>query len=923
MTVLGGPPVGERPVVGAVSSDGSRIVLGEAPAWPEVERCLALVPPALIPVAPVSLPGRRIALAETPVALRRVIGRRRRRRRMTALAIAGAVTTGVVAVLLAGSIGNDIDGDTLAARAEALATSDPGVAAIRAAEAVSARRTDAAVHAALRVTADARLTEAVGQERGRLLAVAIDDRNVITTVSNAGRATRWALRSGRVVAFRAIPITRNPTLRAISRSGRWLLLGTGTIGKALLVDCAGEVGTRLVIVPDDEATALAVSDGRRPAVAFASPTGAVMITRAGRRDVEVDIGRKASALGFSPDATRLAVGTESGHDLVLASRSGEVLRRARASRYRTTVTAVDVDDEGVTLSEGLGALRSTRHVWHDGSARNIEFSRSAGAVLAGRGLMLVPDNEKIGVTYQSRSGKDSEAQVLPSPRDVTTKRRIGSAPRTGRAVVAMPSGRFAVIDLRRIRPVDERVFVGTVVAGPSSLFAVTVGEPMKLNRWDLRAARPAQKIVAQRIQIADMAGDGRRWAVSPDRKTIEIRDLASNRILARVAAPASYTLGDIALDHDGDTVAAVDRSDHRVIVWRLSSSGVSRVVSQTAPVTLSGLRYPQILALAPDGSDVVHGGGRQLLLSETATGRSRPLPTPGLREAIRARFAPDGSRLAIAGDRGAVVLRGARWQSAERYPAGLAFDAVPVEGGVALTTIDGPRLLTGTGPPIALSDSHLSNGQPPSTLASRGAAAVLVPADDDLPLVVLRQPQTDTLRLCQLAGRDAAPRGCAARRRLPAPVPASSSGPLDRMSVLTASGLGPLRLGRQLPAAVKRLPGYRAGTCAVRTLPGLAVAVVTRAGRVETIAMFASTYADEDGFQVDEEIVTDRGMTTSSYGIESYGKPNAARGSISVWRLRRGTGGGRSVLRVVKNGVPSHKPPVTMSVPGATCDVWP
>lgn len=944
---LGGQAIGERPIVGAFSRDGRAFVRGQSPPWPSVEACLASMPATPAPFAP-SMTSGRITAVDTPAALRRALGRSRAQRRLVALA-AGAVSAAAVsAIVLGGSPRSDNAADRMAGRAEALLAADPGAAALAAARALAASRSNAAIHAALRITASAALVETVGTERGRLNAVAIDDRNVVTTVSNAGRATRWSVRGGRALPFRAVPLPRNVRVRTMSRSGRWLLIGTDTTGDALLVDAAGKLASRRIRVSDDAATA--VSDGRNPSLAVASGGGEIRLRPSVGRGRVVRIDSPASALAFSPDGRLLAIGTTNGRELVLDARSGAVVRGARHTGYGNAVTAVDVDDRGTTISEGTGVLRSTRHVWRRGSTVSTHYTESAGAVLAGPALHIVPDESSIVINQESliprpvsrslpdvledyyaprEAGRPSadrataKVQELPSPVDSVTTRRIATAPSGAKAVLAQPAGRFAVIDLRRVVPTDGEVADGLVAVGPNRLSALGIrGRSVAIDGWDLRSGRrEARRPVGPgAVRFAAMSLDGLRWAESIDGRTIRVRELADDRVVTTLASPGTQPFVDVALDGDGSTVAAAGR-DRAVALWRLQPSGAARLVARVPPVSPVASPVRQILALSPDGRNVVHGDGRILRLIETANGRARRLATPGLVRQVRVRFSRDGRRLGVAGDNGAVVLSGRDWKTVERYRSSEARDAVPVEGGVAVATVRGLLLLTKTGADISLSDSRARSGSIPGTIMGFGRPGLLVPTTEDLPIVLLRQPETSIGRLCNLAGREGAGGACAPPRRLPAPVAAPSGERLDETSVLGASGLGPVRLGQRLPGRVRRLPGYRSGRCAVRSLPGLAAAVVTRAGIVETIALFAGDDTVDGPYEAEAQLLTDLGMTVDDVAVKFYGKPHRVDRRVRTWYLRRGEGQSKSVLRESRV-YPSRGPSITMSVQRARCDFW-
>lgn len=939
----GRPELGEDLVLGALSDSGDTLVPGRTPPWADVAALLRDESPRGRVLAPRAIDGRNAEVVTNIAALRRAVGRRRRHRRAAALASALVVAAAISALLLGGGTDDTRRADRQAAQAENLLAVNPGAAALRAAAALRLKRDDATVHAALAVTAQARLIMAVGHERGRLVAVAVDDNGIATTVSNAGRATRWRLRGDAARPFSSVRISRDADLLAMSRAGRWLLLSTDRTETGLLVDAAGRVPTRAVPVPpqpdddDEPAVALAVSDGPEPSIATAADPRGLVLDR-GNDQRRIELPEPATALGFSPNGRLLAVAFASGQQIVLDGHTGAELRGPRIdfepTPLRGPIHRIDIDDRMTTLTQITFSLggRTAGPAWKirtrtaSGSGSSALGDPDLPITLGGRTLALTPQNNELEIRLERPVGDGpvAVAQTIPMPLDPTSTRPVGSAPRLGLAIFASPAGRFTIVDLRRIIVPDRHVLPSSIAVAAGSVSAVTVAPAgaAGLRRWSLLTpGEPAAPAAAPFQPIgAEVSADGRRVVVSRKGQVVVI-DLASGRTIASAAAPHGVAWGPAALDARGTTAAAFNQNDGRVTVWRLGPGNSMRVLRRSTPTPRIQASHPEPIALSSGGSQLVHGNARRLLMTDVGSGKSRPLELPAVGEIIRTRFGYDDA-LAVAGTGGVVLVDAGEWRSARRLTNQHTLDAQPVEHGVLTASADGMKLRTPTGPDIVVAESRDRTGGAPGTLDAPGAPASIVPSVGDAPLVVLRSPGLSLRRLCSLGGRALAGNHCGPRPRLPMPRSAPDTTASVRAAVLTASGLGPVRLGSRLRGELARVPGYRSGACAVRVIPNLAAAVVTRAGRVEAIGTFAAPYISDDAdFTTDAEVMTDVGALTPSgfvAGDTEYGPP-VHRDSTGAWWRLRSARGDTSRLRIATD---DQEPAITLSTPGARCDVW-
>jgi WD40 repeat protein len=796
-----------------------------------------------------------------------------------------------------------------------------------AARALAAHEDGQTDETALRVMAANPLTEATGQEQGSLLAVAIDGGSVVTTVSSAGRATRWDFRDGRLHPRSAIELPPEASLEAMSPGGRWLLLRTPILfEEALLVDTSGRRATRLLAAPEE--SAFAISEGERPLVARGNGSRLLLDEGSSALPAEGEI----STLAFSPSGRLLAVGNRAGGSAVFV-RSGKgwkILRPWREESAIGEIERIEVDDRGTTLAN-LESSVGPGVRWQSLGRGTDPHSVEGEGWLGGRSLTLEPLEHRLKLVDQRPRASDL-AITVPFPIDGATVRPVALSPAGDRAVVAAPEGHFSVLDLRRVRPVRASVVAGSVeLRGDrlSMLEASAAGS--RLLAWNLGDLSPPERgpWLPGQPRVAVRAAGGSLLVHSGDDDAVFVRSGSDGSVIGRLRSRGEESWSSVAATPGGDLVAAADERSGAVTLWRLRrrpEGDVSgRVVLRTERPSDGRLEFPAPLAISPDGDRLVYGTRAGLFLRDLGNGREWPLPSPGEGETIRLRFDPASGRRLLASTSEAVIeFSGDRLRSQRRLVPLAAYDAVSLPtGATAAATGLGVQLYTRSGQAVEIDDGVTREGLGPGTLSASADNATLVPHTGGLPLVALRVDPPTPERLCALAGGRAltADGSCGPPPPMPKPHPPTGT-PEDRSGdvTLSANGLGWLRLGEHLPAPAARLPAYFEGECAVRTLPGRGAAIITRTGRIESIALFQSPYAEDSArFRTDVEVATDRGLTPSaaSSAAEAYGRADERSGSRGTWFLGR-TSGGRSVLSVDDDY--ESEIPLTMSIEGARCE---
>lgn len=927
-------------IAGACSAGA--VTLSSRPAWPLVADALARRPVQERQLVPVRVDGHSHAeVVRTARAVIRVVAAPTRRRRLVVAGAGSIVAAGVAATVLVTPVRPQVAADRLAARAESVLASSPLRSARLAAESLSTQRTDAAEHAALRIVAASPFTLTTGQERGALLAVGIDGDGTITTVSRSGRATRWTLHGNRVKPHRAVPLPRRFKLRAMSPSGRWLLLqpGDGDQPTALMIDAAGWQPTRRIAL-SAASRPVAISSSAPSVIASAKKRTGLSVVGDEHRVPRID--EEVSALRFSPNGRYLALGSRTGKTIVLTPRDG-VWTPVRPWRQDLTpiagngVSHIDVDDAATTLAEG--ELQRSLHERRWRSLRAIgerKATEGIGGALANSTLDLSSDHGSVTILDHSLGKAAAVVARIASPVDARTVHRIASMPALGRVVVAQPDGLFAVLDMRGIQPAPFGVVTGSASLSGRRLSAVTgtkVGTKVGtvVTTWDLDTGRrvptDSATILGRGAVIAEVSGDGRVVVNTSAAADVVVRDNRTGARLDTLRAGPSRVFLNVATSRDGRVVAAIDHPTGALTVWRRPSAGRRGMVAfQGPPLARDGRPVrPAPVAVAPDGRHVVYGTDSVVFIRSLADGAQRRLPTVALGRAARARFTPDGRRLLLAGERGALDFSGAGWRRVRVIRAPPAQDALGLPGGrVALASAAGLQIATPTGRnlvmPLPASPTRLGAG----TLLAPPASSTLVAHGGIVPMVVIPAPTPSATVLCRLAGgRTVVASGCSSRPALPRARSARSGGHLhDSGTVLSADGLGPIRFARRLPPQVAQLAGHRAGHCAVRAVRGRGVAISTYDGRVESIGLFDPRQVDPKPARLDDDVVTDLGLAPGNAQLARsiYGKPVVVQGTHASWRQRASDGQLRDLRVSTASG--AKGPQITMSMQQTHCRPW-
>lgn len=916
-----GRPLDERLRIAGALGGAGELRRSDNPPWSRVAEILRADGRGTTSLAPAD--GTRTV--ETTRALRRALGGPVRRRRAIVAAVAAVLCMAAAAALVLPNLGTDPDADRAARQALELLPASPMRAAVSAARALSLSDDRLSRGAAARVLAGAPLTEAAGQERGHLVAVALDrgGRRVIT-VSTEGRATRWKLHEGRVLPLDAVAFPAGSDLLAISPTGRWLLVRPPeSFERALLVDTRGLRATRYLEAPEE--TAYAVGGEGQPVVATVGDEG-LELTGASSPQVGGDVEEAA----FSPSGRLLAVARNGGATAIFrrSGRGWRIFRDWRRELFIGYVSHLEVDDRGRTLvtAAGLGgaALWASRE-----RVGEYETTEGVGS-LAGRSLFLVPDEHELRL-MQAAHGGSAEVASLPAPVDGATERQVAVSPGGERAVVAGPDGVFQLIDLRLVRTAGNVVVDSMAVRGGHLSALAQSDGGTRLVSWDLDRLAPATvgpTVPGDGWMAVPMAG-GSLVASCSGRSVVVIRRTSDGEVVGRLRGRGGESWGNLATDRGGQLLAAIDAKRGAVTAWRLDRRTGGRIAGR---IVFRGKgkkrplpRFPEPLAISPQGTTLVYGTSRILVARDLRSGSQVQIPMDGIGEVVRVRFPIEG-RLLVASAGGAFAISGERWSESRRLATGPVHDARFLRSGlVAMATVDGIQLWTGRDS-IPLSNSVDAKGTGTGTLSAAGGDSAVVPNGGDLPLVVFRDLAVEPERLCALAGG----RGvggddrCTPPPPLPAPLPSRGTA-ADRSAdvALSAEGLGWMRLGQPLPAAVKRLPGYSWGACALRTLPGRGVFVVSRDDEIESISLFPAAYAEEGaGYREELETATDRGLEAGNGPIVArslYGRPDETAQETMRWWLPR-RDGGRSLLTAPRSY--SGSLPVSVALEEARCEGW-
>ena len=915
-------PIPSLIVVGRIAN--GQIVVPQRPPWEAVAAELAsensrgaqIVVPA---ATDSSLPATVVA---TPRALRQLLARptRRRSRRRFAASIAVIAVLGISA-LLAVNTNRPRDADAVARRATALLSADPAGAAVLAAQALAERRGEQTIRAALTITARSPLTEASGRDRGRLLAVAIRGATV-TTVTTAGRATRWRLRRGSVQPYDAVELPRRLDLVALSRGGRWLLIHPqgGRDVDRLLIDLTGERPSRVVVGTDREDPLIEVSDADPPVIATAGEKIGMSL---GATERSPRIQERVTAIGFSRTGRHLAVGTASGRTRVFAqSKSGwKPATPWRLENPRAAISSIDVDDDLRTVAVGEGPLATRRVRWRSVSGpKKPLVRRLVTSLLSGQTTALNVDTDSVELFDNAAAGDSGSALTLPRSDDAPTVVAVATDPATRRAVVAETRGAFAVLDLRRVHPLEQPAVTGSVAIRLGQVRAL-LRPDARLVRWDtqsgMRIPTGPQPPSARPI-VAATSTTGQFAVYGTHAGRVEVRDLDNNQVTAQLRNGAHRHWGAVAVSADGSTVAAVDTGTSAASVWVDAVGEHPRAVFTSAAATSPADGPLTPVAISDAGRYLMYGLEGDYRLRDLSTRRERRIVPQAFGRVIRASFF--GDRLFVAGEKSIGTAAPPAWQLDVR-PTPETPDAVPFRDGiVAVTSPAGIQGIPRRGAPIDLPSGFGNDHRVPNSIAIDTRRELYAAHGATAPLILMRTPTSSLSRLCALAGgRRPTSGGCGPAARLPRPHGPRARPPYDPVQTLSPDGLGPVVIGRRLPRNLTFRTAYRFGDCALRTLRGVAASVVTYRGRVESIGIYPTGYvSDESPFSADQDVLTSLGASAGSPrdARAIYGPPDGGKRGRTWWRLLNSAGRPR-VLSVSRDATTA--PSIVMRLTGPRC----
>lgn len=906
-------------VAGALDRTGA-IRPSRQPDWEQATKVLG----AAGPDARIYAPGIRPRPVESLRTLRRALAAPARRRRSAVVAAVTALGLAAAAAAILPGLGADADADSAARQAIELLPASPMHAAVSAARGLDLGESPLTREAAVKVLAAAPLTEVSGQEEGHLIAVAIDGAGEATTVSTKGRVTRWEIRDGRLHPLGAVAFPAGSEFLALSQSGRWLLVRPPeSYEEALLIDTTGRRATRYLALPDEGA--FAVGDSSEPVVAFVAG-GTLKVWGAPAAPA---IDGNAEVVALSPSGKLLAVAADAGRTAIFRRAPGG-WRLSRGWRTETGagfVAHLEVDDAGRTLLSASGLGDAT--FWASPRWKGDYQPSDAIGSLAGRSLYFVHSENELRLMQATRRGS-AQAASFPAPVDGATERGVAVSPDGSRAMVAGPDGLFSLLDLRRVRMIPGGILTDSIDLAGSHLSVVegTRGGT-RLVSWDLSKLAPATvgPPVPGVGQVGVVTAEGELVVSCSELPAIAIRRASDGEVVGWVRGRGDESWGNLAADREGRLLAAVDAKRDAVTVWRLrhepGGSVTGRVVYRGPAIKRAKPAFPDPLAISPDGRTLVYGTATRLIARDLRTGAQWDLPLDDAGEVVRVRF-PTDRRLLVSGSRGAFELSGKRLSVRHQLLAERVYDAGLLASGlVVIPTREGIQVLAGR-QPILISQAYDAGRIGPGTVSVTAGGAVFVPTVSALPLVLMEDLELTPEKLCALAGRAAAPDGCAPPPPLPPPLPPLGTA-ADRSPdvALSPEGLGWLRLGQPLPREVRRLPGYAWGACQARTLPGLGAAVITHAKRLETIVLFRASYADDDApYEEERELATDRGLTPGAATYSApliYGPPDETlRDTMRWWLPRRN--GGRTLLEVDSRYRDAQ--PLAMSVEERSCEGW-
>lgn len=352
----------------------------------------------------------------------------------------------------------------------------------------------------------------------------------------------------------------------------------------------------LTLAPDgDHLTHLAFSpDGARLAAGAASGFAwlwdartATMIAKMDSRTTAVAQGKdqraSVSALAFSPDGAKLALGAESGALRLFDGASGAPAPISPPG-HETVVTTLAFSPDGKRLASGsfdqsaavwdlaTGALQGR---FRSDDQQRAQYVMSVGFDRSGDRLLAGFDDDKARV-WSLPSGKllrDLAHDAVHTPDmafSPSGEQAIGAGDDVQAVVWDVASGEIALT----LRGHDD-----TVVRAryrPDGARIVTASRDKTARVWDARSGAPLLVLGghAQPLADASFSADGARIMTSSSDGSAQLFDAASGARLAAFVDPFG-PLSDAALAPDGGGVATLG-ANGAAHLWRLAPAGAAR-----------------------------------------------------------------------------------------------------------------------------------------------------------------------------------------------------------------------------------------------------------------------------------------------------------------------------------------------------------